>query len=51
VRSQIDAVARDIDIAAVKTGMLATGDIVRSAETIGRFQRPNNVDPSCPRHT
>ncbi|RPI57200.1 MAG: bifunctional hydroxymethylpyrimidine kinase/phosphomethylpyrimidine kinase [Acidobacteria bacterium] len=47
VRSQIDSVARDTDIAAVKTGMLATGDIVRVvAETIGRFQRPNLVvDP------
>jgi hydroxymethylpyrimidine/phosphomethylpyrimidine kinase len=47
VRSQIDAVARDCAIAAVKTGMLATGEIVRVvAETVGRFQRPNLVvDP------
>jgi hydroxymethylpyrimidine/phosphomethylpyrimidine kinase len=45
VRAQIDAVARDVDIAAVKTGMLAAGDIVRVvADTIGR--RPNLVvDP------
>ncbi len=47
VRAQIDAVARDADIAAVKTGMLATGDIVGVvAESVGRFQYPNLVvDP------
>jgi hydroxymethylpyrimidine/phosphomethylpyrimidine kinase len=47
VRAQIEAVARDADIAAVKTGMLATGDIVGVvAESVGRFQYPNLVvDP------
>ena len=47
VQSQIEQVARDAEIAAVKTGMLATAEIVRVvAETIGRFQRPNLVvDP------
>lgn len=47
VRSQIEQVARDISISAVKTGMLATSDIVLVvAEAVGRFQRPNLVvDP------
>jgi hydroxymethylpyrimidine/phosphomethylpyrimidine kinase len=47
VRSQIERVAQDVEIAAVKTGMLATSDIVLVvAETVGRFQRPNLVvDP------
>ncbi len=47
VRSQIDAVTQDADIAAVKTGMLATGAIVGVvADLIGRFRQPNLVvDP------
>jgi hydroxymethylpyrimidine/phosphomethylpyrimidine kinase len=47
VRAQIDQVARDVEITAVKTGMLVTGDIVRAvAETVGRFRQPNLVvDP------
>src|SRR5687768_3932696 len=47
VRAQIDQIAQDVEIAAVKTGMLVTGDIVRAvAETIGRFLKPNLVvDP------
>jgi hydroxymethylpyrimidine/phosphomethylpyrimidine kinase len=47
VRSQIESVLRDIPIDAVKTGMLATADIVVVvAETIGRMARPNLVvDP------
>jgi hydroxymethylpyrimidine/phosphomethylpyrimidine kinase len=47
VRSQIDQVANDVEIGAVKSGMLATGEIVRVvAETVGRFRRPNLVvDP------
>jgi hydroxymethylpyrimidine/phosphomethylpyrimidine kinase len=47
VRSQIECVAHDIRLSAVKTGMLATADIVRVvAETIGRIARPNLVvDP------
>lgn len=47
VRSQIEQVAEDTEISAVKTGMLGTAEIVRIvAETVGRFQRPNLViDP------
>ncbi|MSO56731.1 MAG: bifunctional hydroxymethylpyrimidine kinase/phosphomethylpyrimidine kinase [Acidobacteria bacterium] len=47
VRSQIEQVAQDAEISAVKTGMLATAEIVRVvAEEVGRFQRPNLViDP------
>lgn len=47
VRSQIESVAQDAPLSAVKTGMLATADIVLAvAETVGRFQRPNLVvDP------
>ncbi len=47
VRAQIDQIAHDVEIAAVKTGMLVTGDIVRTvAESIGRFRQPNLVvDP------
>ncbi|HKY21069.1 MAG TPA: bifunctional hydroxymethylpyrimidine kinase/phosphomethylpyrimidine kinase [Vicinamibacterales bacterium] len=47
VRSQIEQVAQDMEVSAVKTGMLATAEIVRVvAETVGRFQRPNLVvDP------
>ena len=40
VRSQIEAVAKDVTIAAVKTGMLATSEIVNAAadaiEYLGR---------------
>ena len=44
VRAQIDAVFQDVTIAAIKTGMLATGDIVRTvAETIAGL--PLVVDP------
>lgn len=47
VRSQIEQVAQDAEISAVKTGMLGTAEIVRIvAETVGRFPRPNLVvDP------
>ena len=47
VRAQIDQVAHDVEITAVKTGMLVTGDIVRAvSETVGRFRHPNLVvDP------
>jgi hydroxymethylpyrimidine/phosphomethylpyrimidine kinase len=47
VRAQIDQVAHDVEIVAVKTGMLVTGDIVRAvSETVGRFRHPNLVvDP------
>jgi hydroxymethylpyrimidine/phosphomethylpyrimidine kinase len=47
VQSQIVAVGQDADIAAVKTGMLATGGIVQAvADCIGRFGWRNVVvDP------
>ena len=47
VRAQIDRVAEDLDIAAVKTGMLATADTVRAvADAIGRLGIRNVViDP------
>lgn len=47
VRSQIECIARDVPLSAVKTGMLATSEIVLAvAETVGRFKRPNLVvDP------
>jgi hydroxymethylpyrimidine kinase/phosphomethylpyrimidine kinase len=47
VRAQIDAVFQDVTIAAVKTGMLATGDIARTvAETMVQFHGPSLVvDP------
>jgi len=47
VRSQIDAVVQDVEIAAVKTGMLATEAIVRVvADCVGGLPRPNLVvDP------
>ena len=47
VRAQLDQVAQDAEIAAVKTGMLATAEIVRVvSDAIGRFHRPNViVDP------
>ncbi len=47
VRSQIEAVARDVSIAAVKTGMLATSEIVNAAaDAIGRLGKvPLVVDP------
>jgi hydroxymethylpyrimidine kinase/phosphomethylpyrimidine kinase len=47
VRAQIEQVAHDVEINAVKTGMLMTGDIVRAvSETVGRFRQPNLVvDP------
>ena len=47
VRSQIEQVSRDVTISAVKTGMLATAEIVEAvAETIERLQLPNVVvDP------
>ena len=47
VRAQIDQVAQDVEIAAVKTGMLATAEIVHVvAEAVGRFDSRNLVvDP------
>jgi hydroxymethylpyrimidine kinase/phosphomethylpyrimidine kinase len=47
VRAQIDEITRDAAIAAVKTGMLATVEIVEIvAETLGRLKGPNLVvDP------
>ena len=47
VRSQIECIAEDLTLSAVKTGMLATADIVLAvAETVGRLLRPNLVvDP------
>ena len=47
VRSQIEQVDDDVEISAVKTGMLASSEIVQVvAETIGRIQAPNLVvDP------
>jgi len=47
VRLQIEHVARDVPLAAVKTGMLATAAIVEAvAETLGRIRPPNLVvDP------
>ncbi len=47
VRAQIEQVAHDVEIKAVKTGMLMTSDIVRAvSETVGRFRHPNLVvDP------
>ena len=47
VRGQIDQVAQDVEIAAVKTGMLATAEIVHVvSEAVGRFQHLNLVvDP------
>ena len=47
VRAQIDLITADVEIAAVKTGMLATGEIVRAvSDAAGRFRWPNVVvDP------
>ena len=47
VRAQIDRVVQDVEISAVKTGMLATPDIVRAvAEGISRLGLRNVVvDP------
>ena len=46
VRAQINLVLEDLPIAAVKTGMLATADIVLVvAEIISRSQHPVVVDP------
>ncbi len=46
VRAQIEAVAQDAEIAAVKTGMLATSAIVRVvAETVEGFRGNLVVDP------
>ena len=47
VTAQIDRIATDVEIATVKTGMLATADIVRAvAEAIGRLAIRNLViDP------
>ena len=43
VRAQIEQVAQDVEIAAVKTGMLATADIVRAvADAVGRFRHPES---------
>jgi hydroxymethylpyrimidine/phosphomethylpyrimidine kinase len=47
VRAQIDQLAEDVEIAAVKTGMLATAEIVREVvEAVGRLRNRNLVvDP------
>jgi len=47
VVAQIEAVAADMPVAAVKTGMLATADVVRAvAETLARLKLPHLVvDP------
>ena len=47
VRSQIECIARDMSLSAIKAGMLATAEIVTVvAETIGHLRRPNLVvDP------
>jgi hydroxymethylpyrimidine/phosphomethylpyrimidine kinase len=47
VAAQIETVAEDMPVAAVKTGMLATADIVRTvAETLARLKLPHLVvDP------
>jgi hydroxymethylpyrimidine/phosphomethylpyrimidine kinase len=47
VRSQIESMAEDVALAAVKTGMLATADIVKAvADAIEQFRLPNLVvDP------
>ena len=47
VRAQIDQIAYDVEIAGVKTGMLATAEIVRVvSEMVGQLHRPNLVvDP------
>ncbi len=47
VRAQIDQVVLDIEIAAIKTGMLATGDIVRMVcDVVGRLRHAKLVvDP------
>ena len=47
VRAQIDQVMRDVEIAAVKTGMLADGNILREvSEVLARLRQPNLVvDP------
>lgn len=53
VRAQIDAVVEDIGIDAVKTGMLATGEIVRTvAERVQALQlMPLVVDPVMVAHS
>lgn len=44
VRSQIDAIAADVSLAAIKTGMLATAEIaLMVAETLQGLGRPNLV--------
>lgn len=46
VAAQYDAVAEDFDIGAVKTGMLATADIVETVTgLLARFRGPVVVDP------
>lgn len=47
VRRQIEAVFDDLDIAAVKTGMLPTADVIRATATILKQRRARNivVDP------
>jgi hydroxymethylpyrimidine/phosphomethylpyrimidine kinase len=47
VRAQIESIAEDLSLAAVKTGMLGTADNVTAvAEILGRLQLPNLVvDP------
>lgn len=47
VRAQIESIAQDFSLAAIKTGMLGTADIVKVvADILGRLQTPNLVvDP------
>lgn len=46
VQAQIEEVARDVEIAAIKTGMLANGQIVKEvSEQVGRLRRQLVVDP------
>ena len=53
VRSQIAAVIQDVPISAVKTGMLATAEIVLAvAEALAHLERPNLVvDPVMASHS
>jgi hydroxymethylpyrimidine/phosphomethylpyrimidine kinase len=47
VQAQIDEIARDVQISAIKTGMLANGEIIEAvSESLGRLQgNPVVVDP------
>lgn len=46
IESQLDAILSDFDVAGVKTGMLATADVIRVIEEYARsFECPLVVDP------